>query len=127
MFVRGVAELAEAYVSVKRLQGFLECDEMIDEVTNEQDTSETDDDIAISVKNIRANWIAEDTDSKAQKLQDATEEISLGKIESIFGNDTLINISVNVRKGSLVGIVGSAGSGNITNILNSNKIVILNF
>lgn len=117
MFVRGVAELAEAYVSVKRLQSFLECDEMHAMITNEKDPAEADDDDddddVISVQNLTANWTIKENNLKSKLGEDTVEEISLRKNEQLSGrHSTLHKINVNIKKGSLVGIVGPVGSGN---------------
>lgn len=112
MFVRGVAELAEAYVSVKRLQSFLESDEMHETITNEKDTTEADGN-AIEVTNLTANWTVKENDLKSKVGDDEVEEISLRRNEQLSGQqNTLTKIDVNIRKGSLVGIVGPVGSGN---------------
>lgn len=109
MFVRGVAELAEAYVSVKRLQSFLESDEMHDMITNETDTTETD---AISVSDLTANWSVKQNYAKSKTGEDTVEEVSLKGNEQLSAqHDTLSKINVNISKGSLVGIVGPVGSG----------------
>lgn len=105
MFVRGVAELAEAYVSVKRLQSFLECDEMHDMITNETDTTDAD---AISVSDLTANWSVKENSVKSK----TGEDISLKRNEQLSEqHETLSKINLNIRKGSLVGIVGPVGSG----------------
>lgn len=113
MFVRGVAELAEAFVSVKRLQKFLESDEML--ATNTNDPIDMDDDVVISVTNLTANWSAgKENHFKSDTVvnDDKIEEIGLRKIEQMPGQyDTLKDINVTVKKGSLVGIIGPVGSG----------------
>lgn len=105
MFVRGVAELSEAYVSVQRLQSFLESDEMI---TN-RDDSPAANDAAISVTNLTANWtVTKKMPVKAETI----EEIGLKTNEQWSErHDTLNAINVTIRKGALVGIVGAVGSG----------------
>lgn len=135
MFVRGVAELAEAFVSVKRLQNFLEADEMHQMITNEtiqqQKTTNVENE-AISVVNLTANWsTGKSNDNIAYKMtpgdeDDAIEEISLRKREqSTRQHDTLNTITVNIKKGSLVGIVGIVGAGTtIEQSLSIHKISI---
>lgn len=111
MFVRGVAELSEAYVSVKRLQSFLESDEMNDTITKEKDTTDAD---VISVTDLTANWTVKETNPKSNTDEETIEEISLQKNEQLSGqHDTLHKINVNIKKGSLVGIVGPVGAGNL--------------
>lgn len=115
MFVRGVAELAEAFVSVKRLQKFLESDEMHEMIANKTDPTEADGNV-IAVTNLTANWTAAETESKskktkAMKSEDDSENISLKGNEQSGQHNTLDKIDVNIKKGSLVGIVGPVGSG----------------
>lgn len=103
MFVRGIAELAEAYVSVKRLEKFLQCDE-IDSVSDERTTGEN---VAISVRNLRAKWISDDKDSKSEEAV----EVAVEKENLLSQRYTLDRINLSVKKGSLIGIVGPVGSG----------------
>ncbi len=114
MFVRGVAEIAECFVSIKRLQKFLEAEEMLQMIANVQ-SSVTDDVNAITTTNLTANWTTGKEDNvmeSSAKDDDAVEEISLQKnVEASVQHDTLDTITVNIRKGSLVGIVGPVGSG----------------
>ena len=114
MFVRGVAEIAEAFVSVKRLQKFLEAEEMHQMTANVQ-SSGTDDVNVITTTNLKANWTTcteNNVMESSAKDDDAVEEISLQKnAEASVQHDTLDTINVNIRKGSLVGIVGPVGSG----------------
>lgn len=108
MFVRGIAELAEAYVSVKRLEKFLQCDE-IDSVSDEGTTGEN---VAISVRNLRATWISDDKDSKSEEAEGASEKENL-----LSQRYTLDRINLSVKKGSLIGIVGPVGSGSPSKVV----------
>ncbi|KAG4076114.1 hypothetical protein HA402_011460 [Bradysia odoriphaga] len=114
MFVRGVAEIAEAFVSVKRLQNFLLSEEMNGMIKNEKPATEDNVDNVISIVNLTANWpAAKEKNSKSKKVSDLeVEELSLKRHEQTTEQqDTLCKINVNVRQGSLVGIVGPVGSG----------------
>lgn len=108
MFVRGIAELAEAYVSVKRLEKFLKSDE-IDQKVKAKDEMLGVDDVAISVSNLRANWITVEKDSKVEPVQGTLEKENL-----LSQRYTLDQINLNVKKESLVGIIGAVGSGILT-------------
>lgn len=109
LFVRGIAEIAEAYVSVKRLQHFLDCDEINPQIgTNNIEIPETDD-VAVSVTNLKAKWIIGDL--VPEKIHSITD--------SLVAKDhcqeyTLDQINLNFKRGSLIGIVGSVGSGSIS-------------
>ncbi len=107
MFIRGVAELGETYVSVKRLEKFLQLDEMD---RFEQDNSETNktENVAVAVKNLTATWT---TDDKPTTKSDNAETILTEK-ENLFSHRfTLDDINLTIKKGLLVGIVGPIGSG----------------
>lgn len=127
MFVRGVAEIAEAFVSFKRLQKFLEYEEKAPSSHNRVDdkyrnsyhpngnTSETNgknynhsqmdfeisSNIAVSLKNATAAW----------KLYKIPENEIVENSETSLVNATLSNINLELRKGQLIGIVGSVGAG----------------
>lgn len=124
MFVKSVAELAEAYVSVKRLQSFLECDEMKhDTVTSDRDTSEADNN-AISLTNLTAKWIVKENNLKSEKVQDTAGELSIlranggnEQVLTLHQHHTLYRINLKIKKGSLVGIIGSVGSGNTSHLI----------
>lgn len=110
MFVRGIAELAEAYVSVKRLQSFLESDEINDNMIANNDYEQ--DNIAISAINLKAKWIINEEDLKSETVQSTTENIAEEKEHLFSPHYTLDQINISVKKGSLIGIVGPVASGN---------------
>lgn len=87
MFVRGIAELSEAYVSIRRLQDFMlneECNPKVKtEAQNEQDNM-------IQLKNTTVKWNTSSSDV------------------------ALYKINVTVGKGKLLGIIGPVGSGKST-------------
>ncbi|XP_044751806.1 ATP-binding cassette subfamily C member 4-like [Coccinella septempunctata] len=89
MFVRGISEVAELLVAVKRLQQFLTNDEYIftDPPPNNNDFRSVSDDIDLCLKDVTAKWNIASSD------------------------DTLKNISISVRRGELLGIIGPVGSG----------------
>lgn len=112
LFVRGISELAEAYVSVKRLQKFLQYDE-IEHSGNEGGVSEPNeaDNVGISVRNLNATWTTDENESKSKNFEDASETVGLEEENLLNQHYTLNEINVSVKKGSLIGIVGPIGSG----------------
>lgn len=137
MFVRGVAEIAEALVAFRRLQNFLEYEEKDDLNTpltnvplNGLNNSDKDDvkissklaaDEALLVENVTARWISMDkleekiAKSKLQtngKSSPAPVVKNERPVETdVWKQATLDGITVRVKRGSLVGIVGAVGSG----------------
>ncbi|CRK98089.1 CLUMA_CG011457, isoform A [Clunio marinus] len=145
MFVRGIAEIAEALVAMRRLQNFLEYDEkeetnlpkekekLMNEfhmngegiekelLINSQSTLAPD--VALSLRNVSCRWkTVEETlklpekDKKREKLKNLKEIPKVSEDENKFdeANEdklTLNNVSLEVRKGILVGILGHVGSG----------------
>ena len=113
MFVRGVAELAEAYVSVKRLQSFLESDEVKQEdmASNVKNMSKEG---AITVKNFTANWNVKKKEDKIiiDKSEEEAIELKSLKENELSNRHTLRQIDLNIRRGCLIGVVGPVGSGN---------------
>ncbi|XP_049947426.1 ATP-binding cassette sub-family C member 4-like [Schistocerca serialis cubense] len=96
VFVRGVAELAEAVVSVRRIQAFLLNEELIETRTstilavnnvNHENNKELKGEIAVSLEHVSAKW---------------TETLT---------NNTLDDVNLRVYKGELLGVVGPVGSG----------------
>lgn len=86
MFVRGIAELSEAFVSIKRLQEYLLNEEFVSAINNTKESS-TNSDTMISVQDFTAKWNCNSTEN------------------------TLTNINLIIPKGNLVGIIGPVGSG----------------
>lgn len=88
MFVRGISEIAEALVAIKRLQLFLLNDEFValKALTNNND-SKTNFDNAINLHKTISKWSPNSTDN------------------------ALNEISVSVGKDKLLGVIGPVGSG----------------
>lgn len=116
MFVRGIAELAESYVSVKRLQQFLQCDEINHNVNLDEKGLSVVDNNAISVTDLKAKWIINERDVETGKDQGTTEKTLLQKEHLFREHLTLDQINLSVKKGSLIGIVGPVGSGNTSHV-----------
>ncbi|KAI4466028.1 atp-binding cassette sub-family c [Holotrichia oblita] len=88
MFVRGIAEVAELFVSIRRIQNFMLNDEFIDVTKiNNNLGSPPPNNIAISMKNTTASW-----------SPDSSEH-------------ALDNMTLTVERGQTVGIIGPVGSG----------------
>jgi ATP-binding cassette, subfamily C (CFTR/MRP), member 4 len=114
MFVRGIAELAECFVVIKRLQSFLEYEEkeiaMIESnksnIKNHMQNCKSDSDIVIALKNVNCRWktVEESAEYKLDKLDPL-------KLKEIEGKMTLSNISIEIKRGILVGVLGPVGSG----------------
>lgn len=88
MFVRGISEIAELFVAIKRLQEFMLNDEFAESnrVCNNNETN-VDNKMALIFNNVSAEWNA------------AAEDTALS------------HVNLNVPRGSLIGIIGPVGSG----------------
>lgn len=99
MFVRGVAEIAEGLVATRRLQKFLEYDEISERVPyNEkrEDSGKSENkesNLALSFQGVSARWIMPREENQSHRPL------------------TLDNLNANIPRGKLVGIVGAIGSG----------------
>lgn len=145
MFVRGIAEIAEALVAIKRLQTFLEYDEkeandlpiakeklmnefnrngeIIEKATLLHSDSNLPPDVALSLRNISCRWkTVEESMRKPEKRKKNKKLLKRKPIQTVSQDPnkfdesdeaklTLNNISLEVRKGILVGVVGHVGSG----------------
>ncbi|XP_022904684.2 ATP-binding cassette sub-family C member 4-like isoform X1 [Onthophagus taurus] len=87
MFVRGISEMAELFVSIKRLQNFLLNAEFIDATKSTNTSSSSNNNTAIDLKNLTASWSPESS------------------------KHALSNLNLCVEKGSLIGVIGPVGSG----------------
>ncbi|XP_046989234.1 ATP-binding cassette sub-family C member 4-like [Schistocerca americana] len=97
MFVRGVAEIAEALVSVKRLQTFL---------MNEEYVMNT------SKLSIVQNGVSHDYDKEEKEEEEAVimESVTAKWVDTLSEN-TLEDVNLRVHQGQLVGVVGLVGAG----------------
>lgn len=99
MFVRGVAEIAEGLVATRRLQKFLEYDEISERVPyNEKreasgKSENKKSNLALSFQGVSARWIMPREENQSHRPL------------------TLDNLNANIPRGKLVGIVGAIGSG----------------
>lgn len=131
MFVRGVAEIAEVLVALKRLQKFLEYSEKetesielsYDKIKKEEangnvkenhngNKSNMPSNVAVQFKNATAKWKIVETNvndsKKKSKENDKKAEAEKCEKETPI---TLDNLSIDFKKGQLIGIVGHVGAG----------------
>lgn len=89
MFVRGISEVAEVLVAIKRLQTFLLSDEFEDKqlLENNNINNEKKDKYSLRLENLCAKWNESSSDL------------------------TLANLNLTVEKGKLIGIIGPVGAG----------------
>lgn len=89
MFVRGIAEIAELFVAVKRLQQFLLNEEFVpaSHLNGNNNGNFINNKIALNMHNLTAKW------------------------NSASSDNTLTNINLSVPRGNLVGVIGPVGSG----------------
>ncbi|XP_055544991.1 ATP-binding cassette sub-family C member 4-like isoform X1 [Wyeomyia smithii] len=107
MFVRGVAEISEGLVATRRLQRFLEYEE-IQQAEELRRTMEKQNgnqnvelsNIAISMRSVTARWETPGSHGEQYPLAFAEQHPA-----------TLDSLDVDFPKGKLIGIVGAIGSG----------------
>lgn len=87
MFVRGISEIAELLVTIKRLQKFMLNEEFV-EVRHSSNNNEILDNnkISLAFRNTTAKW-------------------------NLTSDSGLSNFNISVPKGNLLGIIGPVGSG----------------
>nr|XP_040220684.2 ATP-binding cassette sub-family C member 4-like [Anopheles coluzzii]XP_040220685.2 ATP-binding cassette sub-family C member 4-like [Anopheles coluzzii]XP_040220686.2 ATP-binding cassette sub-family C member 4-like [Anopheles coluzzii]XP_040220687.2 ATP-binding cassette sub-family C member 4-like [Anopheles coluzzii]XP_040220688.2 ATP-binding cassette sub-family C member 4-like [Anopheles coluzzii]XP_049463568.1 ATP-binding cassette sub-family C member 4-like [Anopheles coluzzii]XP_04946356 len=138
MFVRGIAEIAEAMVAMRRLERFLEFEERETEAlpdgksrllaefglngdaTEKQRLIESETQlpptIAVSLKGVTARWGAvrrqEDFPRKAgaKQANGKLQQDGQGAPDEL-PPVTLSNLNIDFRKGLLIGVIGPVGSG----------------
>ena len=143
MFVRGIAEIAEALVAMRRLQNFLEHDEKeaseiprakekllndfnfkgekIEKDSLISSESHVQQNVALSLKNLSCRWktVEESLNAQNKKKKPNKNLKQIPKVsddpnrfdENEEAKLTLNNVSLEVRKGILVGILGHVGAG----------------
>ncbi|KAG5875254.1 hypothetical protein JTB14_011933 [Gonioctena quinquepunctata] len=89
MFVRGISEIAELFVSIKRLQEFMTNEEFqaIVNTQNNNDSKFGHNKYPISIRSLTAKW------------------------NLALADDALKNINMDIRSGQLIGLIGPVGSG----------------
>ena len=88
MFVRGIAEVAELLVSIRRIQDFMLNEEFVDSSRSNNNISAlVNVDAAVSMKDVSASW------------KSSSSDVTLNKV------------TVKIDKGNLLGIIGPVGSG----------------
>jgi len=136
----GLQQFSQSQVSCKRMASFFACDELSEYVTHNPPGDGEDADIVISAKDASFYWVEETKeflDKQAKKREDSLavvardgneEALKSGKyslVEHAGGLEaptppevginrschTLLNMSFQIKKGQLVAVVGSVGSG----------------
>uniref|UniRef100_A0A336LQQ2 CSON001219 protein n=1 Tax=Culicoides sonorensis TaxID=179676 RepID=A0A336LQQ2_CULSO len=131
MWVRGIAEIAEALVSLRRIRKFLEFEEKdseklensnkyekviekngdikVKKINHENGYSELPPKIAISLKNVVAKWDGvKEQGVKTKKMKKA--DLNLAE-EDDSSRLTLDNLNIDIPSGKLIGVVGAVGAG----------------
>lgn len=98
----GVMGVSEAYVSVKRIQNFLEFPELPSRSPGR--SSESSDGVALSLSHVKAYW-NEVTSNDSKQLEDSTDHSN----SSVYL--ALDDVSIDFHSGELTAIIGSVGSG----------------
>lgn len=129
MFVRGVAEIAEALVAFRRLQNFLEYEERdlsgmeylkmatngLELNGNQKTINKDMGDNAVLVKNATARWVPlnkvekEKKNEKKNQKTEANGTANKNEDSENWQNPTLNSVNINFKKGTLIGIVGPVG------------------
>lgn len=128
MWVRGIAEIAEAMVSLRRIRKFLEYEEKeserhkhhekyVKEIStngdvkvkaNNHENSDLPPKIALSMRNVVAKWDGVKEQGVVMKSKKNGAAAPVVEDESRL---TLDNINIDVRSGKLIGVVGAVGAG----------------
>lgn len=90
MFVRGISEIAELFVAIRRLQEFMMNEEftaIVKPKNNNEDKKISSEPDAVNLKDVTVKWKA------------TTQDLALSRI------------NLSVARGDLIGIIGPVGSG----------------
>lgn len=104
MFVRGIAEIAEAFVAIRRLQNFLEYEEKEANLSEKIETHLKSDEAVLVMENVCCRW------KTVEESMQPNLKIENGDLKEDF-KLTLNNVSLKIDRGKLVGVVGHVGSG----------------
>ena len=102
MFVRGIAEIAEALVAVRRLQHFLEYEEKETVSIKNEYLSEG---VVLQMDNVSCRW------KTVEESLMPNLKIGNGDLKENDFKLTLNDICLEIKRAQLVGIVGHVGSG----------------
>lgn len=87
MFVRGVSEIAELHVAIRRIQEFLMNDEFVEPKQTSNNNKQLQNRMSVVLHNVTGKWNPNSTDN------------------------TLTSIDIAVQRGNLIGVIGPVGSG----------------
>ena len=110
-FVRGIIEVGESLTAIKRLQAFLQFEE-INDLHGDNSHETTSKDIAISMKNVSAGWGESLKQTNLLKTKVSPYENQSNPNE--FKPFMLKDINVELSKGKLIFVIGSVGAGKST-------------
>lgn len=117
LFIRGVSEMSESYMALKRLQIFLEYEERSGMVQSDPVSEEVStENIAISIKSASAEWsvVKFQKDKKTRSYKSNNKSQKDNSEQKDYKPFKLQEIDLEVVKGKLIFIVGSVGSGKST-------------
>eukprot|EP00924_Labyrinthula_sp_SR-Ha-C_P006198 snap_masked-scaffold_63-processed-gene-0.64-mRNA-1 protein AED:0.01 eAED:0.01 QI:0/-1/0/1/-1/1/1/0/1323 len=108
MYPMAFVVYADALISYRRIKHFLELDETEEKVNSkggnlDENKEDKESNILVSVKDASFQWVGVD------KEANGSEEESQG--EEVVAKPVLEKISFEIKKGSLVGVVGAVGTG----------------
>ncbi len=108
MFLFVLQGVSEVYVSITRIQNFLEYPELPETTTNgfkdQESNEQSEDQVAISMSNATCYW-NEVREFSTKEKQKEEEDSSHGLIKA------LSNVSIDFRRGELTCIIGTVGCG----------------
>ncbi|KAG8228792.1 hypothetical protein J437_LFUL006671 [Ladona fulva] len=105
IFVRGVAEVAEANVSIGRLQKFLLLDEFTNNTTAHKDLSSNG--TVDQFNSLKSKNMTHELKEKKAIIMDKV----CAKWNVASSDNTLSNISMAVERGKVIGVIGTVGAG----------------
>lgn len=105
MFVRGIAEIAEAFVATRRLQNFLEYEEKEVNLSEKIENHKESDEAVLVMNSVCCRW------KTVEESMRPNLKIENGDVKDNEFKLTLSDISLKIERGKLIGVVGHVGSG----------------
>lgn len=120
MFIRGISDMGEALIALKRLQKFLEYEERTEIMKCVSDITISDD-ISISMRNVSTEWTgisdvkhSKKSFRKTKSNKNPTQRLPNNSEKKNYESFKLQEINLEVAKGKLTFVVGSVGAGKST-------------